>query len=118
MYKSGLLSLFAQAPFFTGLWAFPTVFGVDLALSTPLIFDIGVYYPSKGMSNNEVASLASSQHLCQGFGRLSQRGSQQEYIEFLKGQPLYKKDNIFEGIDTSWSRVKGGKAIEVILKSV
>lgn len=40
---SGLLSLFAEAPFFTGLWAFPTVFGVGLALSTPLIFDIGVY---------------------------------------------------------------------------
>lgn len=40
---SGLLSLFAKVPFFTGLWAFPTIFGVDLALSTPLIFDIGVY---------------------------------------------------------------------------
>lgn len=40
---SGLLSLFVKAPFFTGLWAFPTIFGVDFALSTPLIFDIGVY---------------------------------------------------------------------------
>lgn len=40
---SGLLSLFVQAPFFTGLWAFPTIFGAELALSTPLIFDIGVY---------------------------------------------------------------------------
>ncbi|MUU78355.1 PIG-L family deacetylase [Winogradskyella endarachnes] len=86
--------------------------------SNMLNFDIGVYYPSKGMSNNEVAALASSQHLCQGFGRLSQRGSQQEYIEFLKGQPLDKKESVFEGIDTSWNRVKGGKAIEVILKSV
>jgi len=34
-------------------------------------FDVGVYYPLKGLSNNEVASLASSQHLCQGFGRLT-----------------------------------------------
>lgn len=86
--------------------------------SNMLNFDIGVYYPSKGMSNNEVAALASSQHLCQGFGRLSQRGTQQEYIEFLKGQPLDKKENIFEGIDTSWNRVKNGQAIETILKSV
>lgn len=81
-------------------------------------FDIGVYYPSKGLSNNEVASLASSQHLCQGFGRLSQRGSQQEYIEFLKGEPLGKNEDIFSGIDTSWNRVEGGKAIENILKTV
>mgnify|MGYP003630550267 CR=1 FL=1 len=81
-------------------------------------FDIGVYYPSKGMSNNEVAAIASSQHLCQGFGRLSQRGSQQEYIEFLKGDPLKKNEDIFSGIDVTWNRVEGGKAIEAILKTV
>lgn len=80
--------------------------------------DVGVYYPSKGMSNNEIAALASSQHLCQGFGRLSQRGSQKEYIEFLKGEPLELDEDIFSGIDTSWSRIEGGKAIGNILKSV
>ncbi|NNE78309.1 MAG: PIG-L family deacetylase, partial [Pricia sp.] len=36
--------------------------------SKMLNLDIGVYYPVLGVSNNEVASLASSQHLCQGFG--------------------------------------------------
>jgi len=83
-----------------------------------LNFDIGVYYPSKGLSNNEVAAIASSQHLCQGFGRLSQRGTQEEYIEFLKGEPLNGSNNIFEGIDTSWNRVKGGKAVGNILYKV
>ena len=86
--------------------------------SNMLNFDIGVYYPTKGMSNNEVASLASSQHLCQGFGRLSQRGTQQEYIEFLKGEPLDGTDDVFAGIDTSWNRVKGGEAIGAILNNV
>ncbi|MCF7568113.1 PIG-L family deacetylase [Sabulilitoribacter arenilitoris] len=86
--------------------------------SNMLSFDIGTYYPLKGLSNNEIASLASSQHLCQGFGRLSQRGSQQEYIEFLKGDPLTDNENIFSGIDTSWNRVKGGKAIGDILYKV
>jgi LmbE family N-acetylglucosaminyl deacetylase len=86
--------------------------------SNMLNFDIGVYYPTKGMSNNEVASLASSQHLCQGFGRLSQRGTQQEYIEFLKGEPLDGTDNVFAGIDTSWNRVKGGEALGAILNTV
>ncbi len=86
--------------------------------SNMLTFDIGVYYPLKGLSNNEVASLASSQHLCQGFGRMAQRGSQNEYIEFLKGDPLINNKNIFDGIDTSWNRVKGGKAIGNILYEV
>ncbi|AUP77975.1 PIG-L family deacetylase [Flavivirga eckloniae] len=81
-------------------------------------FDIGVYYPLKGLSNNEVAALASSQHLCQGFGRLSQRGTQKEYIEFLKGEPLTDNKDFFDGIDTSWNRVKGGKAIGDILYKV
>ena len=40
---SGLPSLFANVPFLTGLWVFPTVFGVELKLSTILFFDIGVY---------------------------------------------------------------------------
>jgi LmbE family N-acetylglucosaminyl deacetylase len=81
-------------------------------------FDIGVYYPSKGMSNNEIASLASSQHLCQGFGRLTTRGSQQEYIELLKGRPLPEDKDIFEGIDTSWNRVEGGSEIAGILQPI
>ncbi|MFC2109220.1 PIG-L family deacetylase [Bacteroidota bacterium] len=78
-------------------------------------FDIGVYYPQKGLSNNEIAALASSQHLCQGFGRLSTRGSQKEYLEFLKGAYPTDKADIFSGINTTWTRVKGGKEIADIL---
>ena len=41
---SGLLSLFRDVPFLTGLWWFPKLNeSVKLALSTPLIFDIGVW---------------------------------------------------------------------------
>ncbi|THV57263.1 LmbE family protein [Flagellimonas alvinocaridis] len=76
--------------------------------------DIGVYYPELGLSNNEIASLASSQHLCQGFGRLTDRGSTDEYVELLKGD-LPQGNSLFDGIDTSWSRIKGGAAIGNIL---
>ena len=86
--------------------------------SNMLNFDIGVYYPTKGMSNNEVASLASSQHLCQGFGRLTTRGTQEEYIEFLKGEPLDGSNDVFAGINTSWNRIKGGEAIGNILTKI
>ena len=83
-----------------------------------LNFDIGVYYPMRGISNNEIASLASSQHLCQGFGRLTTRGSQEEYIEFLKGEFPEDKTNVFDGINTTWTRIAGGKAIGEILEKV
>ncbi|MBO6719123.1 MAG: Na+/H+ antiporter subunit B [Rhizobiaceae bacterium] len=40
---SGVLSLFTAVPFMTGLWAEISVLGVTVDLSTPLVFDIGVY---------------------------------------------------------------------------
>ncbi|MDO6801797.1 PIG-L family deacetylase [Wenyingzhuangia sp. 1_MG-2023] len=80
--------------------------------------DVGVYYPQKGLSNNEIAALASSQHLCQGFGRLSTRGSEKEYLEFLKGDKPINSSDIFSGINTTWSRVKGGDKIAAILSKV
>ncbi len=86
--------------------------------SNMLSFNIGTYYPLTGTSNNEVAALARSQHLSQGFGTTLQRGNQNEYIEFLKGEPLLNNNNMFSGIDTSWNRIKGGKAIGNILNEV
>jgi LmbE family N-acetylglucosaminyl deacetylase len=86
--------------------------------SNMLSFDIGTYYPHKGLSNNEMASIASSQHLSQGFGRTNPRGSQLEYIDLIKGDFPQDGKNPFYGIDTSWNRVKGGQAIGKILNTV
>lgn len=85
--------------------------------SNLLSFDMGVYYPSQGLSNSEIASLSRSQHQSQGFGSTGSRGSEMEYIELLKGE-MPKSDNIFDGVDTSWNRVKGGKDIAIILNKV
>ena len=81
-------------------------------------FDVGVYYPLKGVSNNELASMASSQHLCQGFGRLTTRGAQTEYVEFLKGEAPKDKNDIFSGINTTWNRVKNGGEVGDILYDI
>lgn len=40
---SGLISVLVSVPFLTGLWVYPVIAGVEVALSTPLVFDIGVY---------------------------------------------------------------------------
>ncbi|MGB1296191.1 MAG: PIG-L family deacetylase [Flavobacteriales bacterium] len=79
--------------------------------------DVGVYYPELGLSNNEIASRSRSQHKCQGFGTLNVRGSQLEYLELLKGDKV-KNNNVFEGINTTWTRLKGGKQILDILNKV
>jgi multicomponent Na+:H+ antiporter subunit B len=57
---SGLLSLFHNAPFLTGLWAI-LHFGQDeVALSTPLVFDFGVYFVVFGVFSAVMLDLASS----------------------------------------------------------
>lgn len=79
---------------------------------------IGAYYQSLGKSNQEIAALSRSRHQSQGFGSTGTRGEDEEYLEFLKGDAPKNKGNIFDGIDTSWNRVKGGKAIGAILTIV
>lgn len=40
---SGFMSLAAEVPFLTGLWWIFEVDGSEIALSSPMLFDIGVY---------------------------------------------------------------------------
>ncbi|MEW7278550.1 PIG-L family deacetylase [Aquimarina sp. 2201CG1-2-11] len=83
-----------------------------------LSLETGIFYPSTGLSNTEIASLSRSQHKSQGFGSTGTRGTQTEYLEIIKGELPKNKGNIFEGIDTSWNRVKGGTEIGAILNKV
>ena len=83
-----------------------------------LTIDTGVYFPSSGLSNPEIASLSRSQHKSQGFGSTGSRGKQLEYIELINGDLPQDKTKLFEGINTTWDRIEGGKAIGDILKKV
>ena len=40
---AGVLSMFAGVPYMSGLWIYPNLFGVEVALSSVLVFDVGVY---------------------------------------------------------------------------
>jgi LmbE family N-acetylglucosaminyl deacetylase len=79
---------------------------------------IGTYYQSLGKSNQEIAALSRSRHQSQGFGTTGTRGEDFEYLELLKGDSPINKVNIFDGIDTTWNRVKDGKEIGAILANV
>ncbi len=45
---AGTISIFYQAPYLTGIWAYFEFEGKKIALSTPLLFDIGVYFTVLG----------------------------------------------------------------------
>ncbi|MFT4183691.1 MAG: Na+/H+ antiporter subunit B [Rhizobium sp.] len=40
---AGLLSVFSGVPFMTGLWIYPHLFGIEVPLSSVMLFDTGVY---------------------------------------------------------------------------
>lgn len=103
--------------FNTSWWFYGSQEKFDQADKSKLFsLDIGSYYPTLGLSNSEIAAKSRSQHSSQGFGSTPVRGSSMEYLEIIKGTMPQK--NVFEGIDTSWNRVKGGKAIGEILAKV
>ncbi|MFA5297481.1 MAG: PIG-L family deacetylase [Lutibacter sp.] len=104
--------------FNTSWWFYGSEENFNKADKTNLLsLEIGSFYVNKGLSNSEIASLSRSKHQSQGFGSTGSRGAETEYLEFLKGEfPVNK--NVFDGIDTSWNRVEGGKEIAKILQKV
>lgn len=80
--------------------------------------DIGAYYPLKGKSNNEIAAESRSMHRCQGMGSTSSRGSQMEYLDVLKGDKPANKQDLFDGINTTWTRVEGGAPIGDLIRKI
>ncbi len=105
--------------FNTSWWFYGSREKLEAADKTNLVhLKIGTYYPTIGKSNQEIAALSRSCHQSQGFGSTGTRGEENEYLEFLKGEMPKDKNNLFEGIDTTWNRVKNGKAIGDILANV
>jgi len=80
--------------------------------------DVGTFEPLLGKSVTEIAAESRSKHKCQGFGSTGTRGSQQEYLELLKGDLPTNKEDIFEGINTTWTRVKGGQGIDKMIEVI
>ncbi len=99
-------------------WAFGKDKFEKMDKSSFYTVNTGMYFPLLGKSNSEIAALSRSCHKSQGFGSTGTRGDELEYFELLKGNSTANKSNLFDGIDTSWNRVKGGKKIGDILAKV
>lgn len=68
-----------------------------------LTFDIGAYNSTIGKSYNEIGTLARSQHKCQGFGSIIERGERIEYFQHLSGEKLEK--SFFEKSTRTWENI-------------
>ncbi len=92
-------------------WNVSTRFANPNADMSPYIkVDVGGYIPLLGKSYGEIAAESRSMHKSQGFGSAKQRGESLDFFKPLKGDTVGLKD-IFEGIDFTWKRVKGGEKI-------
>ncbi len=105
--------------FNTSWWFYGSKENFDKADKTNFLkINTGTYYPTIGLSNNEVSSLSRSMHKSQGFGSTGSRGSTYEYLELVKGDLPNDKTDLFDGINTTWSRVKGADKIGELLLEI
>jgi LmbE family N-acetylglucosaminyl deacetylase len=76
--------------------------------------DVGTYNTLLGKSYSEIASESRTMHKSQGFGSGKVRGSKLEYLELIKGEKSANND-IFDGIDLTWNKIKNGSEVEKLL---
>lgn len=90
----------------TSFWAQKDVDKVAENNPDYLTINMGTYDPVLGKSYNEIGTIARSQHKCQGFGAIIERGPNVEYFKYLAGKKL--QQSFFENNQQSWQNLLGG----------
>jgi LmbE family N-acetylglucosaminyl deacetylase len=76
--------------------------------------DTGGFNPILGYSYQELANMSRSMHHSQGTGAMRQVNPGTTSFGLVAGEPSSK--DLFDGIDTTWSRLPGGAAVGPILE--
>lgn len=100
----------------TSSWFFANNADFEEKVKDLVKIDVGKYNPLLGKSYSEIAALSRSMHKSQGFGATGTRGTSLEYLDQKLGDWVEK--DIFENINTSWTRVRGGERIAKLLDEV
>src|SRR5437016_12454035 len=80
------------------------------------VLEAGGYNPLLGKAYTEIAAASLSMHKSHGVGSPPRRGARKEYFKLLRGQPM--TSSIFEGVDTSWSRVPNSEPIATEIRQI
>lgn len=78
--------------------------------------DLGTYSPVLGESFTEIAGRSRSMHKSQGFGAGQTRGEFVNYFQHVAGDTA--TTDLFDRVNTSWSRLAGGEKIGRMLDEV
>jgi LmbE family N-acetylglucosaminyl deacetylase len=98
-------------------WAFKNSEDFKKIEPTLLKVDVGVYNPLLGKSYGEISALSRSWHKSQAFGATGVRGTNLDYFDHTLG--VKAKTDLFEDINTKWSRIKNStKVEEAITKAI
>ena len=80
------------------------------------VLEAGGYNPLLGKAYTEIAAASISMHKSQGVGGPPRRGARKEYFKPLEGQPM--TNSLFEGVDTSWSRVANSESVAAEIRQI
>src|SRR5882757_9399309 len=80
------------------------------------VLEAGGYNPLLGKAYTEISAASVSMHKSQGVGGPPRRGARKEYFKPLEGQPM--TSSLFEGVDTSWSRVANSESVTAEIRQI
>ncbi len=80
------------------------------------VLEAGGYSPLLGKAYTEIAAASLSMHKSQGVGSPPRRGVRKEYFKPLEGKPM--TSSLFEGIDTTWSRVPNSESVATEIRQI
>src|SRR5947199_6174486 len=80
------------------------------------VLEAGGYNPLLGKAYTEIAAASISMHKSQGVGGAPRRGARKEYFKPLEGQPM--TNSLFEGVDTTWSRVANSESVAAKIRQI
>ena len=91
------------------IWNTANFMNMQGSASNQLKVDIGQYNTLLGESYGELAARSRSQHKSQGFGSAASNGTLIESFEHVAGSQAQL--DIFDQVDLSWARIKGGAPV-------
>ena len=87
----------------------------NIDVSKLVSVDLGTFNPLLGQSYTEIYAKSRSMHKSQGFGAGASRGTDLEYFIHTAGDSA--KNDLFDNVDLSWDRVRGGKPVGDLLQN-
>lgn len=92
----------------------PALNSMAINADTLVTVNLGEYNPLLGKSYTEIAAIARTMHKSQGFGSTGWRAEYLNQFTLMDGEPL--SNDIFQGINFTWSRVPGSGTVSLLLQ--